>query len=140
MPGYAKSLDMPSMGMRSHALSARVNPPAPPASPAAAAAEHLSKLPPEHKFAIGGLFAILLGRKSTFWTEAFCRQHLDRVARGMLRLAPEQSEVLTPFLHPEAPTDVRAFTGLLPTDKHDRATLLCPRPRRLLLPTASAPL
>ena len=69
-----------------------------------AAAALIAKLAAEHKFALGGMFAILLGRKSPFWSEAFCRGHLHRLTRTMLHLAADQGEALTPFLDPEAPT------------------------------------
>ena len=93
-------------------------------SSAAAASELIGRLPAEHKFALGGLLAALLGKKADYWTDAFCRQHLQRVARSMLCLEHEQSEGLTPIFEQGNHADIDAFVKLLPPGEHERAALL----------------
>ena len=92
----------------------------------AAASELIGNLPAEHKYALGGLCAALLGRahRERLWSEPWCHQHLLRLAQRFLVLAPEQCEGLVPLLEASAHVEPAAFVSLLPPDEHDRAALL----------------
>ena len=99
-------------------------------SAAASALELISKLPHEHKYALGGLLAVLLGRghRERLWSDPWCRQHLQRVATRFLQLAPEQCEGLVPLFESsgalDSPEALAAFVLLLPPGEPERAALL----------------
>mmetsp|Transcript_24192 Transcript_24192/g.61898 ORF Transcript_24192/g.61898 Transcript_24192/m.61898 type:complete len:863 (+) Transcript_24192:99-2687(+) len=93
-------------------------------SAASAAADLLSRLPKQHSFALGGLIAALLGRKSSYWSDAFCRQFLKRSAVTMLHLPAEQLEALLPIYEHCDIDAATALVSLLPNDEQERAALL----------------
>ena len=68
-----------------------------PPSASQAASELLSRLPHEHQFALGGLIAALLGSKSSYWGDAFCRGCLRKIALSALKLPVEHMEALLPI-------------------------------------------
>ena len=97
------------------------------ASTAASAASALiAHLPPEHKYALGGLCAGLLGRahRQRLWSDPWCRQHLQRIARRFLQLDVDQCEGLVPLLEASGHVEPAAFVSLLPPGEHERAALL----------------
>ena len=51
----------------------------------------LTRLPYEHKFAFGGLCAILLGKRMPIFGEGFCRTTLARVAKMLSLEAPQRA-------------------------------------------------
>ena len=93
-------------------------------SAAATASELLGRLPAEHKYALGGLIANRLGKRADIFGDAFCRQHLRRVAASMLQLAPDQCEGLVPLFDGAASIEPDAFIGLLPESEEERAAIL----------------
>ncbi len=103
---------------------AQQQPPPQPPSASQAAAELLSRLPRQHQFALGGLIAALLGPKSSYWGDTFCRQLLRRAALSMLRLPAEQMEALLPIYEHQNAEAASALVSLLPAEEHERAALL----------------
>jgi hypothetical protein len=90
----------------------------------AAAEELLMTLSSEHKFALGGLCALLIGRHKKFWSDAYCTGHLQRLGSSMLKLPPEQCMALTPLSDDSAMVEPSAFVELLPKATQERAALL----------------
>ena len=57
----------------------------------------IRELPSKAKFALGGMLAMLLGRRAADWSDAFCKKLLRRVVVGMLKLGEEQYEAVAPL-------------------------------------------
>lgn len=96
------------------------------ANASTAASSLIAHLQAEHKYGLGGLCASLLGRavRDRLWCEAWCRQHLHRIAHRFLRLEPERCDALVPLLDHAAHVEPDAFVALLPPGEHERAALL----------------
>ena len=98
-----------------------------PPSASQAASDLLSRLPHEHQFALGGLIAALLGSKSSYWGDAFCRGCLRKIALSALKLPVEHMEALLPIYEHNATAKEdakRALISLLPAEEEERAALL----------------
>ena len=103
-------------------------PPKPPQqhSMVEAAAAPIAALSQEHKFALGGMLALLLGKQRLRWSEAFTQQTLRRLS-AILKLSSKDEEVIVPLMNNALDTPEvgpEAFVMLLPPEVVQREACL----------------